>query len=483
MQKKIAKNTKLAKYIFLSGALAASLMASSLALAGGPQTAAAKALAAPEGPSKIYLPVMMRPANDSVFGIQAEPFFAGAATDSVASAGTSWTRRKGLFWSSVEPTEGARNWSALAGLEQEMILASQKGLKMLLIVRSTPAWARQQSDSECGPIRADKRQAFANFMRDAVARYSAAPYNVKYWELWNEEDIQVTGNGGVQEYGCWGDVNDTYYGGGNYGEMLKVATPMIKSADASAQVLVGGLLLDCNPINPPAGKDCHPANFLEGILRAGAGPYFDGVSFHAYDYYKASLGNYSNSNWQSSWDTTGTVTIAKARFLKQVLANYGVTGKYLMNTESAILCDWCNDTYGLGDTYQATKAAYVVQVNAAAMAEGLKANVWYSLWGWHYSEMFRGTGPTYALNAFAFERSIIGNADFVRAITQYPGVLGYVFTYNGKTIWLMWGNSTTARTVALPSAPSNIYDTFGAAKTPAASLTVDQMPVYVVWNP
>ena len=71
--------------------------------------------------------------------------------------------------------------------------------------------------------------------------------------------------------------------------MLKVAYPQIKAADPQAQVLVGGLLLDCDP-RPGAGcsltaQNAIPPKFLEGILRNNGGPYFDGVSFHAYDFY------------------------------------------------------------------------------------------------------------------------------------------------------------------------------------------------------
>jgi hypothetical protein len=35
-------------------------------------------------------------------------------------AGTSWVRRNGLMWASVEPNQGERNWQAVAGLETEL---------------------------------------------------------------------------------------------------------------------------------------------------------------------------------------------------------------------------------------------------------------------------------------------------------------------------------------------------------------------------
>ena len=40
-------------------------------------------------------------------------------------------------------------------------------------------------------------------------------------------------------FGCWGDNDDDYYGGGYYADMLKMVYPAVKSADPQAQVLIG----------------------------------------------------------------------------------------------------------------------------------------------------------------------------------------------------------------------------------------------------
>jgi hypothetical protein len=83
-------------------------------------------------------------------------------------------------------------------------------------------------------------------MHDLVARYSVPPYNVKYWELWNEPDVDpaLAGLiGGDIPFGCWGDSTDPYYGGGYYAEMLKAVYPRIKAADPQAQVARGRIAL------------------------------------------------------------------------------------------------------------------------------------------------------------------------------------------------------------------------------------------------
>jgi hypothetical protein len=212
----------------------------------------------------------------------------GDKLNQVAQAGAYWVRSfSAVAWASVEPAEGKRNWNALMGLDQELRNITGKGMQTILSVRVTPSWAQQVAGYSCGPIKPEKLGAFAIFMHDLVVRYSVAPYNVKYWEIWNEEDIDRSVVPPDSPYGCWGDQNDAYFGGGYYAEMLKVVYPQIKAADPQAQVLIGGLLLDCDP-RPGAGcavvgHDPKPSKFLEGILSNNGGPYFDGISSHAYD--------------------------------------------------------------------------------------------------------------------------------------------------------------------------------------------------------
>ncbi|MCU0489936.1 MAG: hypothetical protein MUE67_13450 [Anaerolineales bacterium] len=280
-----------------------------------------------------------------VWGIETYYLGPDPSLDLVKESGAFWVRRNALLWSEVEAEQGARNWQALSGLELELQNAAAEGLQVILVVRSTPTWAQSLEGSFCSPPTAESLAAFGNFLRDAVARYSLPPYNVQYWEIGNEPDVAAGLVASDSPFGCWGQAGDPYYGGGAYAEILKAVYPSIKLANPQAQVLVGGLLLDCDPRNPPeipAGsgniKDCTPARFLEGALQNGAGDFFDGISFHAYDYYAGQPGVYNNANWASASDTTGPVLIAKTSYLRQLLEQYGLPGKALYNTEAALLC-------------------------------------------------------------------------------------------------------------------------------------------------
>ena len=76
-------------------------------------------------------------------------------------------------------------------------------------------------------------------MSQAVQRYSQPPYNVKYWQIWNEPDVDYRFVPPTSNYGCLADPTDPYYGGGYYAEMLKAIYGPIKQADPQSQVVIG----------------------------------------------------------------------------------------------------------------------------------------------------------------------------------------------------------------------------------------------------
>ena len=202
-----------------------------------------------------------------------------------------WVRFDAFEWDRIEPVQTVPptfHWENVD--EGSLQRASQNGLKVIAVVKYTPDWAQKYPGSVCGPIKSTAFAAFAEFLTEAVNRYKNPPYNVKYWELGNEIDAPVYYERSV--FGCWGDVNDPYFGGEYYAQMLKAAYPAIKAADPQAQVLLGGLVLD-NPNEDPL--------FDSSLLRRGAsgrrGPFFDLVNFHSYSYFTGIPGLLYNPNW------------------------------------------------------------------------------------------------------------------------------------------------------------------------------------------
>lgn len=435
------------------------------------------ALAITFAPAHAQLPNPLTGKKSALMGIETAGLNA-ANGQKIRDSGASWLRRNALLWSAIESAEGARDWAAAAALEAEMKLASARGLNMILIIRSTPAWAQARSGVSCGAILPDKLPAFGAFMRDVVARYAKAPYNVRFYELWNEPDVDPSLVPPDNIFGCWGDKNDPYYGGGIYAEALKAAYPQVKAANKRAQLWSGGLLLDCDPDNPPAGKDCSASRFFEGVLKAGGAAFLDAVSFHAYDFYDWKLGQYASPNWASASASTGPVIAAKTRFLRNLLAQYGAPAKPLVNTESGLLC-W--DCASSPPDFETTKAWYVPQAFGMARELGLMGNVWYSWEGWFQTQLVNGDGSlTPAYTAFQVASRTIGQATAVQPKTDIEGVRGYQFTAGGARYWLLWSVDGQSRQIDAPVLNGRAFDVVGQPVTVTGQrVTIEMKPIYI----
>jgi hypothetical protein len=453
-------------------------------------------------PASVYLPLVIHHGPPTTFATEIKPVPHSPTPAQLAPLHASYIRQNVLAWSMVEPVQGQRDWGAVAALEQSILEFARLGVRSILLVNSTPAWAQAIPGVSCGPVSQSALAAFASFMADAVARYSAPPYNVHHWEIWNEPDTPPSLDQPDREWGCWGDPDDAYYGGGYYAEMLKAVYPSIKAADPGAQVIVGGLLLDCDP-RPASNycalynKDERPPKFLEGILLNGGAAYFDGVAFHGYDYFNQAapaLGFYVNLAWGTRWDTSGPVTLAKAGYLRGLLARYGVSGKYLLNTETALICGPEGEPPGSpgcesvdGSLFEQTKARYIAQVYAAAIKDDLTAASYYGLLGWRNSSLFyhdAALTPRPAFYAYQAARRQFQDAVFGSEITAYPGVRMYEFQPSaGGRLWVAWSLDGNPHPIELPALPDALVDFMGDPLPPAASLTITLDPVYILWKP
>lgn len=226
--------------------------------------------------NSIYLPLSVNNYPwETTFGAQIVNLGNPSVVTLAKDSGIYWARIDAFDWSKIEPlntSPAAYKWNVVD--EDSLSAANENDINVIAIIRKTPSWAQKIPPHVCGPIKQSAFSDYANFIKDLVKRYSAPPYNIKYWELGNEPDVDPSLVSPTSVFGCWGDKNEKYYGGEYYAEMLKVIYPAIKAVDPAAKVLIGGLLLDCDPTHPPEGRDCKPAKFLEGIIRNGGGGIF-----------------------------------------------------------------------------------------------------------------------------------------------------------------------------------------------------------------
>jgi hypothetical protein len=425
--------------------------------------------------------------ENSPFGIEINGAHETVEFNKATQAGAHFVRLAGLWWPDVEATEGLYNWSGMDWLVSRLSAAANRNMTVVLVVRGTPAWAQARAGVACGPIRSDKLNAFATFMYDLVTRYGVGHTSIKYWELGNEPDIDPKLVEPDSLTGCWGNDQDDYYGGAEYARMLEAVYPRIKEADPTAQVLLGGLVLDCDPRPNMGCKDVEhakPSRFLEGVLKSGGASFFDGVSFHSYDYYDGQLGKYSNSNWQSDSVSTGPVSLAKAAYLRSLFKQYGVRDKALLNTESALLCWKCT----IDSTFEMTKALYAATVNVAALHAGLSANIWFRMADWSDTELLApDLTAKPALTAFGTSTQALRGAQYERDL--FPVELGNnrlrgaVFNRYGEKMWLVWSIDEAPQTLTLAKFPQSVRGLFGqtiAVKSQGIELdTPERMFLYI----
>lgn len=437
-----------------------------------------------DDPMVIYMPIVLNDfPHKNIMGAQLTEINDQNGLSLMFDANSAWTRLD-YRWRVVQPTEETIEWSNASSIDQQLINAASRKMEVILILGDTPIWAKFPEWACGGKINPEKYNYFGDFIFDFINRYSHPPFNVKFYELWNEPDA-------ADFLGCWGDPTEPYYGGEAYGEMLKVAYQSAKLANPNVEILIGGLLLDCDPklgLKNQDGslKDCRSANFLKGILESEAGDAFDGVAFHAYDYFSVngSLGEYSNSNFAAKWDTTGPVTLEKAKFVRKILQDYGYSNKYLMNTEAGLLCADCDP---LNKTMQITKAYYVAQEFSAALADGYMTNIWYSVYGDRNSGLMKlDNNPYPAYYAFSFTSSALQNHDFVRKIDLDPKVMGYEFiSKSGTRQWVLWSIDGKNHKISLNSIPSSVHKISDSGKGEVVELStivvIGIAPVFLIY--
>src|SRR5436190_1935611 len=117
------------------------LIIAALLLAG--VTGRPRSAAADTGLHRLYLPWMIVQ-TQTIFGLNATSLTPERGLDGLVASGAGWVRARTLPWRDVEPVEGGEyHWDApsVQLAEQEMLTAGTYGLKLILLVRSSPTWA------------------------------------------------------------------------------------------------------------------------------------------------------------------------------------------------------------------------------------------------------------------------------------------------------------------------------------------------------
>ena len=417
--------------------------------------------------------------------------------DKAGDANNNWVRYNGLLWSKYQPNNTSE-FNVDKELEAHMIATSEAGMQLILIIRSTPAWAQKYPGYFCGPMAEQFMDEFANFMVRVVEKYSQPPYNVKYYEMWNEQDecrfnenIYPTG-----EFGCWGEISDpTHFGGRYYGKMLKAVYPAVKAVVPEAQIVMGGLLLPCHP---GTHVYCNMSNFMKGVLYELVGEdgvlseeeaVFDYANFHGYTAYNRTFpSGILMETYESWWSNYGGMVEGKLWYLRQVMESYGIskpvflTEASLIDTNNIVNLDYPAQVAA----YENAKADYLVYVYVRNIDVDITGTTWYHMdnYGWRKGGMLDiNNEPLQAYDAYqVMTTTLSGASNDPVELSVDGGILGYEFAQGENRIWVMFSRNADTKTIYKNSIPfdiQHVYNLFGS-KVGQTSTTISfNRPIYI----
>jgi hypothetical protein len=177
------------------------------------------------------------------------------------------------------------------------------------------------------------------------------------------------------------------------------------------------------------------------------------------------------------------VLVSKGQFIRTLLDDAGLTNKYILNTEFALLWDGATDA-----DFELTKAYFVAQSYASAIAYDLIANIWYDVtgtWGRNNGLLDRSTlAALPAYDAYQFTAGKLQAAILVQPVTSYPGVGGYAFrnaacTSGDCQVWVLWSLDGASHDVTLPATPLRVQDVDGDDQTTSQTQSIGLEPYYI----
>ena len=462
---------------------------------------------ATQATTQLFLPAISNLANwNNPFGIEVE-IGANVKPDSVVlvrakelGVGSIRLHRR-LSWRQAQPIrDNAIDFSVYSDFEDELRGLASTNIAPMVTIWDSPLWATTQAKT-CSAIRSDRLADFAAFLTALVNRYKAPAFNVHVWELGNEVDIDYRAVLADSFYGCWGNADDkTYYGGKQYGEMLKVAGAAIHAADPSAKVVIGGLITHIWEGNPARS---YTDQFLRGALSVGAGPHFDAIGFHGHftyynqvlDYSSAPAGGWANADPSKDGPIKGKISV-----LKSALNAYGLTKPLWLN-EVSMGCPfkdfdgstlaWCNPSPQTG--FYVAMADHIPRMMARYLSAGVERFAWYALAGagWRFSDLL-DTNQTPVLGFTAYKTLITqlnGISLPPMPFNYTTGVEAHRFNRGGSVVEVVFAIDNTTKTITVPQSKFiRAIDRDGKPFLPTfadgnAQINVGFSPIYIHRTP
>ena len=234
----------------------------------------------------------------------------------------------GTAWNGLETSRGNYNFT---NLDKWLSLAQSHNIDVLYTFGKVPQWASSQpyatgcaTPGGCAPPA--NITDWDNFVRALVTH---AAGRIKYYELWNEPNAPNWWIGTPQQLVT----------------LSQHAYQIIKSVDPSAIVL------------SPAPQGTYSFQWIDMLLTAGGGPYFDVISYHGYV--------------QHLQPEAELLSLSR---LRSTMAAHGVSNKPIWDTEVS----WDDDSW-----YPVSiQPQFLARLTVLSAFSGVQHLFWY---GWDYT--------------------------------------------------------------------------------------------------
>ena len=303
-----------------------------------------------------------------------------------------------VHWSKLEPRRGDWDFSIL---DQEVSLAQQHEVELLLTFGRTPAWASARSNENTGH-RAGRQGAAAepkdiadwrNYVRTVASRYKG---RIRGYEIWNEPNLPNFYTGSPETMAV----------------LAREAYSAIKEVDPNAIVV------------SPSAVGPTGLSWLEKFLAAGGGKYVDVIGYHLY-----------------VRKQPPEAMVGRAHDVREIMERYRVGDKPLWNTEAG----WQTWSGPPIPDESEESPGYVARSYILNWAAGVRRYYWYA---WDNVDMgIRMTKDEKTLTpaAAAYERIeiLLVGARMV-ACNRNGSIWVCELRRDAKSSWLVWSPGGSA---------------------------------------
>ena len=261
----------------------------------------------------------------------------------LVESGGATSLRDDVSWTSVEPSQGNFDWKVP---DEIVTQAAEHCLHALLIIDTSPRWAigglATNAEIRANPqwywLPPRSAAAYGEFAATVAARYG--PGGV-FWmdhptlpiylpaglELWNEENIE------------------SFWGGETpnpkvYAAMVKAAYPLIKKADPTMTVVLGGLSpsgayddVTCSGRTGGGNNatNWNGVNYLQALYADGIHGHFDAVGWHPYNFWNGATATQMLAyNSCSAWSQMSATPVS----VRSLMIAHGDAAKKVWITET-----------------------------------------------------------------------------------------------------------------------------------------------------